>query len=144
MPDDPSNRPPPDLLAEWRLTEHRVSAARAARSLAETVEQAAEATEEAAEAARVAAHAALDAALGARAAAARAANAADRASEESQLHVATAHGDKARADQAVDAAVDAEAHAHERFRESKNGGMDERRWAPSTSPSEWTDAEPDG
>ncbi len=143
MPHEPSDATEADLLTNWRVAERDLAAARGAQSLAAAVMKAAEATEQAAEAAQAAARVALDAALQVRVAAARAANAADQAADESQIQAAAAQGNKARADQSVDIAARAESNAHERFRHSKKGGMDERRWAPSTSPSNWSEAEPD-
>jgi hypothetical protein len=142
MPDKPLPQAAADLLTDWRVAERGLHEAKVAQVQARAVVAAAEATEEAAGAAQMAAAAALEAALAARAAANRAGKAADHASEESQIQTSTAQGDVARANQAVDVAAKAEAVAHERFRRSQNGGMDEDRWAPSTSPSQWVETEP--
>ena len=133
--DEPIEESEADLLTDWRVAERDVIAAKAIQVIAEHALAAAEAAEEAARAVEAAAEAVNEAAMRARAAAEQARKSARHASEETQMQTATAQGNKARADQAVDVAVRAEAETHERFRESKNGEMDERRWAPS----EWSE-----
>jgi predicted RecA/RadA family phage recombinase len=124
MPDQPLDESAADLLTDWRLAERDVSAARAGQVLAVSVLAAAEAAEEAAQAAELAAEGVVEAALHARAAAERARKAARRSLEETQIHTATAQGEKARADQAVGLALHVEVATHERFRRSQNGKKD--------------------
>ncbi len=143
MPDHPLDDAAADLLTDWRLAERDVSNAKAVQVVAGSALEAAEAAEEAAGAAEVAAEAVMEASLHARAAAEHARKLARHSFEETQIHKVTAEGEKARADQAVDVAVRAEAVTHERFRGSQNGKKNERRWAPSTSPSQWSEQEPE-
>ncbi len=139
MPEQPLDDSAADLLTDWRLAERDVSNAKAVQVIARSALEAAEAAEEAARAAEVAAEAVTEASLRARAAAEHARKLAHHSFEETQIQTATAQGEKARADQAIEVAVRAEAVTHERFTGSQNGTKNERRWAPSTSPSQWSE-----
>ena len=104
-----------EMLAEWRAAGRDTVAARAAASVAALALKAAAAAEEAATEVEAAAEAAVEAVERARAAASRARAAAGQAAEASSLALASARGDKVRANHDVEEADLAESEARDAF-----------------------------
>jgi hypothetical protein len=123
MPKDRSEPNASELLGDWRAAERDTVAAKVAQTVAELALKAASAAEEAAKETEKAALAALDAARSAQAAAAQAKKAAMQASEASTLLTVGAEGDKARANQSLVQAEEAEAAARDRFHEAESKGF---------------------
>lgn len=142
MPDQPLESAAADLLSERRLAERNVAAPDAVRVIAESALEAAVGAEDAAEAAEAAAEAVREAALRARAAAVRARTAARHAAEETQTESVTAHGARSQADEAGQLEKHADIQTQTPSPHRRNDDVQTGRWAPSTSPSEWTDGEP--
>ena len=108
------------LLSEWRSASRDTVAAQAASRVAELALTAAAAAEEAAVDVEAASQAALEAVERARTAASRARTAAQQAAEAATLALATAEGDKVRANLDVELAEDKEDAARERYHEAED------------------------
>jgi len=112
-----------ELLADWRSATRDTKAAQTAESVAALALVAAGAAEEAAAETDEAAQAAEEAAIHAKGAATQARMASGRATEASQLAIANAEGDKARAGQAVTETEQAEIEARDRFHVAQEKGF---------------------
>ena len=108
-----------ELLGDWRAAQRDTAAAESAASVAGHALAAAAAAEEAALEAEVAAKAALEAANRASAAVDRAKRAVAQIAEAVQLAVATAEGDKVRANHDVATSAAAESSARDRFHDAE-------------------------
>ena len=122
-----TRRPDPDsaaeLLARWRESGRDVSAAEAAAIIAAQALESARAAEMAAIETEVAANAAAEAVQRALAAAQSAKRAAAYASEAAKLILATAEGDKVRANHEVERASEQEVEAGRRFHDAQDRGF---------------------
>jgi hypothetical protein len=108
-----------ELLAGWRAAERDTIAATSTSKVAALALEAATAAEEAAEEVEAAASAASEAVERARSAAVRARKAAAQAAEAAHMALATAEGDKVRANHELEKAEEAETAARDRFHEAQ-------------------------
>ena len=113
-----------DLLADWRAAERDTVAAGSSAKVATLALQAATAAEEAAAEVEAAASAAAEAVERARSAALKARKAAGQAAEAAHLAIATAEGDKVRANHDLETAEEAETAARDRFHEAQDKDFD--------------------
>jgi hypothetical protein len=114
-----------ELLADWRAAERDTVAAGSTAKIAALALQAATAAEEAAEEVEAAANAAAEAVERARGAALKARGAAIQAAEAANLALATAEGDKVRANHQLEEAEQAEEAAADRFHAAQDKGFSE-------------------
>jgi hypothetical protein len=112
-----------ELLADWRAAGRDTAAAKAASEVASLALEAAKAADEAAAETEVAATAAASAVDQALKAAASAKRAAERAATAARILLASAEGDKVRANHDLDVAKEAEDKTRQEFHDSELQGF---------------------